>query len=272
MKSFRQLYRESVKKQIVFTFGRFQPPTIGHELLIDAVVTIANKLKSTSKGTVTYRVYASHSVDAKKNPLQYEEKINFMRRMFPDHGRNITESKRNSVFDILSDLHSEGFTDVVFVVGSDRVAGFESIKKYNGVESKHGVYNFNSITIESAGERDPDADGVEGMSASKMREAVVANDYPSFVKGLPEHFVNHGKELFKALKRGMNIKEDVSIPSADEIRQLYIAGKIFSVNESVAIRTAPSVKLTITERRSNYVTCSDSKKYFIKDLIPFQQS
>lgn len=267
MKSFRQLFRESVKKPIVFTFGRFQPPTIGHELLLDKVASVAKE------SGAAYRVYASHSVDPSKNPLQYKDKINFMRKMFPKHGRAIVSSEAKTVLEVLAHLTQEGFTDATLVVGSDRVGEFTKLlTKYNGFKSTHGEYKFDTINVVSAGDRDPDADGVEGMSASKMREAVKNNDYATFVKGLPEHFVNQGKTLFTALKNSMNIKEAVQVQTADEIRQLYISGKIFAVNETVAVRSAPAVKLTITERRSNYVTCSDSKKYFIKDLIPFHQS
>ena len=265
MKSFKQLYRESVKKPVVFTFGRFQPPTIGHELLLDKVASIAKELGA------PYRIYASHTVDAKKNPLQYKDKIAFMRKMFPKHGRSIVTSDAKTILDVLVNLSKEGFTEVTLVVGSDRVAGFtDLLNKYNSVAAAHGEYNFDAINIVSAGERDPDADGAEGMSACKMRDAVKNNDYAEFVKGLPEHFVNSGKTLFNVLRTAMNIKESLALTS-DAIRQLYISGKIFSVNETVTLRATPAVKLTITERRSNYVTCSDSKKYFIKDLIPFQQ-
>jgi hypothetical protein len=262
MKSFRQLYRESVKKSIVFTFGRFQPPTIGHELLLDKVAAVAKE-----SGSV-YRIYASHSVDPVKNPLQYKDKINFMRKMFPKHGRGIVSSDAKTVLEVMANLTSEGFTDATLVVGSDRVPEFTKLlTKYNGFKSGHGEYKFDTIKVVSAGDRDPDADGVEGMSASKMREAVKNNDYPAFVQGLPSHFVNQGKSLFLALKGAMNIREAVVSLSVDEIRQKYIAGTIFKIGESVALKSAPTTKVTITERHANHVTCSDKKKYFVKDLI-----
>lgn len=161
---------------LTFTFGRFNPPHIGHEKLVNAV-------HKKSKGG-DYRIYASQSQDPKKNPLHPEEKMKYMRHFFPDHADNIHGHAKN-VFDILSSAHKEGYKNVHIVVGADRVKEFEHLaNKYNGSD----MYNFGKIKVSSAGERhDHEDGGVEGMSASKMRKHAQANDHEQFHAGVPAH-------------------------------------------------------------------------------------
>lgn len=231
MKSFRQYVTEEVK-EAVFTFGRFNPPTTGHEKLLDAVTKVAGRNK--------YFVYASHSNDPKKNPLDYKSKVKFMRKMFPRHARNIIlDTKARTVFDIVVKLYNDGFNKVTMVVGSDRVKQFQDlINRYNNVKGRHGFYNFDEINIVSAGERDPDADDVSGMSASKMRAAADANDYDLFVKGLPRGFKG-AKDLFNAVRKGMGLKEShdfrkhIKLESVSEDREAYVAGELFKEGDVV---------------------------------------
>ena len=181
---------------VTFAFGRFNPPTIGHEKLMDA----------TKKGSRNYRVYASHTQDSRRNPLDYNTKVKYMKRMFPKHSRSITSSNDRTAIDVAVKLHDEGFKNLTMVVGSDRVKEFESLlKKYNGVQARHGFYNFKTIKVKSAGERDPDAEGVSGMSASKMRKAAQNNDYDSFKQGLPVGY-RDGEKLFKDVQKKMKVK------------------------------------------------------------------
>ena len=231
MKSFKQ-YVSEAPQEAVFTFGRFNPPTIGHEKLIQAVAKVA--------GSSKYFIYASQSQDAKKNPLDYETKVKFMRKMFPKAARNIILDKSiRSVFDILTSLHNKGFSKVTMVVGSDRVKEFEAITtKYNGVEGRHGFYDFESISIVSAGERDPDAEGVTGMSASKMRAAASENSFETFVRGLPKGF-KEAKELFNDVRKGMGLEEShmfrqhVELESVSEEREAYVAGELLNEGDLV---------------------------------------
>jgi hypothetical protein len=179
-------------KVAVFTFGRFNPPTTGHELLI-------NKVKEYA-GSNDYYVFPSHTVDNKgKNPLDPEEKVGFMKEMFPSHKSSIVYEKDiKDAIKALKWLEEKGYTDAIFVVGSDRVPAFQFIKKYNGTD-----YKMNTIEIKSAGTRDPDAEGVAGMSASKMRKAVAEMDLKTFVSGLPTHLQrdkDFKTRLFKAVK------------------------------------------------------------------------
>jgi hypothetical protein len=157
MRNFIEL--TEAKGQIVFTFGRFNPPTTGHEKLIAKV--------SQQSGSNPYRIYPSFSQNPKKDPLPHALKVGYMRKMFSKHARNIVADKdAKTAINVAVKLYDEGFTDLVMVVGSDRVKEFSSLlKTYNGVEGKrHGFYKFKTIDVVSAGERDPDAEGVEGMS------------------------------------------------------------------------------------------------------------
>ena len=251
MKSFTEYLTEEAK-EVVFTFGRFNPPTVGHEKLISKVASLA-------KGN-NYRIYASQSQDPKKNPLDFANKVKVMRKMFPKHGRNIMADKgiRNAL-DILVRLYDQGFTKVTMVVGSDRVNEFSALtNKYNGVKARHGMYNFeDGINVVSAGERDPDSEGVEGMSASKMRAAAVDNDFSSFSQGLPTKFKG-GKDLFDALRKAMGIKESsdyknhIQLEPVSELREAYIKQRIFEEGEEVVI-TDKGIVGTITQLGANYL-------------------
>ena len=182
-------------KSIAFAFGRFNPPTIGHEKLMD-MTRGANR---------NYRIYASQTQDAKRNPLTHTKKVKYMKDMFPVHKRKISRDKLTTAIDVLVKLYKEKYTDVVMIAGSDRVAEFDNLlKKYNGVKAKHGFYKFKSIRVVSAGERDPDAEGLSGMSASKMRKAAQDNKYGTFKQGVPRKY--NGKELFKAVQKAMGTR------------------------------------------------------------------
>ena len=135
IKSFSQYIVEADNKSVHFVFGRFNPPTTGHEILFD-------KLKSISNGS--YRIYCSKSVDTKKNPLQFKDKVKFLRKMFPKHARSVMADKNvRTAMDICVLLYDQGFTDVTMVVGSDRLTEFKALlNKYNNVKSRHGYYNF----------------------------------------------------------------------------------------------------------------------------------
>jgi len=194
-----------MKDKLVFSFGRFNPPTTGHEVLLEKVVAVAKKENADAM------VYASQSNDPKKNPIPYKQKTKFMKEMFPKHKKVIQfDVGVKNAFDTLSTVYSKGYRDVTMVVGSDRVTEFANIlNKYNDVKGKHGYYNFEAgVKVVSAGARDPDAEGVTGMSASKMRAAASANDFDSFVKGMPTSYKN-GQDVFDAVRKGMNLSEEM---------------------------------------------------------------
>jgi len=191
--------KEAKGRHIAFTFGRFNPPTTGHEKLLS---------KLTSIRADDYRIILSRSEDSSKNPLKLRQKVAAMKRMFPRYASKIVTSRTNIVIDIVTEFYKRKFTDLTMVVGSDRVREFDTLlKKYNDVKSRHGHYDFDSINVVSAGERDPDAEGAQGMSASKMRIAARDNDFRKFIQGLPTSFARSkdAEDLFKQTRKGMNL-------------------------------------------------------------------
>ena len=248
--SFSQLLEQ--KGSVVFTFGRFNPPTTGHEKLIQKVAAVA--------GSNPFRIYPSQSQNQKKDPLPFALKVAYMRKMFPKYARNIIADRNvKTALDIAVKLYDEGFKNLIMVVGSDRVREFSSLlKSYNGVEGKrHGFYNFDTIEVASAGDRDPDAEGVSGMSASKMRNAAAINDFESFQKGLPSGF-RDGKKLYLDVRKNMGIREKKDMGEMNDfetLRDLYLTGKIWNIDDLVE---ANGIEGRIVRRGTNYVTFNDS--------------
>jgi hypothetical protein len=230
MKKFREI-SEKAGDTAVFTFGRFNPPTIGHEKLVNAVA----KQQSKNSGSKMY-VYASHSNDPKKNPLPYAKKIAYMRKMFKKYSRNIITGKPRTAIEVAVELYNKGHKAIVLVVGSDRVAEFDRLlNEYNGVKSRHGYYGFDNIEVKSAGDRDPDAEGVEGMSASKMRVAAEKGDFDSFKTGIPDSMSDADKKkMYLDVRKGMGMREEREMgDDYDSLRDAYLTGKIWNVGESV---------------------------------------
>ena len=187
---------------IVFTFGRFNPPTVGHEKLIIAVENVAK-----AKGG-DYLIFPSHTQDTKKNPLTQAQKIKYIKEMFPKQKRKIVAGTGKTALEVASTLYDKKYTNLVMVVGSDRVKDFQRIlDKYNGEDKGHGFYDFDKIEVVSAGERDPDSEGVEGMSASKMRKAAVDGDFESFRLGTPTVLSDDvTKKMFNDVRKGLKLK------------------------------------------------------------------
>ena len=188
--------------KLVFAFGRMNPMTIGHEIVMNKAKAVGGK---------DYRIYVSKSQDRKKNPLDYKQKIKYLKKIFPAHASHIADTPARTAIDVAVDAYDDGYTDLIMIAGSDRVGEFQKLlDEYNGVSGKrHGFYKFDSIKVISAGERDPDATGASGMSASKMRGAAADNDFDLFKTGLPDNFkdTKDAIALFKTLKKAMGIKE-----------------------------------------------------------------
>ena len=202
MKTYQRFMTEKKGDTAVFTFGRFNPPTVGHEKLIIAVQSVARQRGG------DFFVYPSQSQDPKKNPLDRNTKIKYMKKMFTKFAKNIISSNAKTALDVAVELYNKKkYTNLVMVVGSDRVQDFKKLlQSYNGEEKKHGFYDFDSIDVVSAGERDPDAEGVEGMSASKMRAAAVDGDFKSFRMGTPPSLSDADtKKMFNDIRKGMKL-------------------------------------------------------------------
>ena len=180
--------------RVVVAWGRFNPPTIGHQKLIEAVAKIA-------KGD-DYFIYPTHTNKKPKDPLPSDRKVEYMKKMFPTHASHIIYNKDiNTIIKLLQEYQGT-YTDLTLVAGSDRIPSYKALlDKYNGVE-----YTYRNLDVVSAGERDPDADGASGMSASKMRAAAKDGDFKSFRKGIADTLDDNEKmQLMMEVREGMGL-------------------------------------------------------------------
>tara|TARA_A100001201_G_scaffold134691_1_gene122470 strand:+ start:881 stop:2131 length:1251 start_codon:yes stop_codon:yes gene_type:complete len=251
VKRFTQ-FVEAKESTAVFTFGRFNPPTIGHQKLLQAVQKVARQ-----KSGKTF-IFGSFSQDKKKNPLSHQQKMKYLKQMFPNEMRgNKPVSGLRTAIEVAVYLNS--YDNLVMVVGSDRVSEFQKLlDTYNGVEARHGMYSFKKIEVVSAGDRDPDAEGVTGMSASKMRAAAAAGDMDSFQKGLPAGY--DGTELFNDVRKGMGIQREIKsfkpvseMDNMEWIREQYFQNMIYEIGEWVRDKKTGIVG-EVVKRGTNYVT------------------
>lgn len=253
---------------VVVVFGRFNPPTIGHEKLLKRAA------KEAEKRGYELRIYPSRSQDAKKNPLTPQMKISYMRQMFPDYADSIVDDKgAKTIFNVLTGANEEGHSNMIIMVGQDRLGEFQGLShKYNGE-----LYNYDQLEVVSAGERDPDSDDVTGMSASKLRLAAAQGDFVKFAKGVPDTLGNmEKKELFNVLRRSMNISEDTEVweiaPKLDEegMRDAYLVDHIYEVGNLVENMNT-GLRGEVIRRGTNYVICVTEDgvmfKSWLKDLV-----
>lgn len=262
------------KGTLTVAFGRFNPPTIGHQQLMDVAAQAASQDKDGQ-----YLIFPSRSQDKKKNPLDPDTKIAYMQKFYPNHAGNIVnDPNTKTIFDVLKMAHNNGYSGVRIIGGADRVKEFEKLSnQYNGQ-----LYNFDNIEVVSAGDRDPDAKGVEGMSASRMRLAAAEGDFKTFRSGLPPEVKSaEAKELFNILRGAMNIKEGWEAwevaPKFDfqTLRENYLQETIFRIGELVENLNTGMVG-RIIRRGTNYLICVTESgqmfKSWIKDLTEYTET
>ena len=249
---------------LTVAFGRFNPPHMGHEKLI--------KTAKSAAGKGALKIYPSRSQDAKKNPLDADNKAELMKQMFPDHaGSIVNDPNARTIFDVLKQAHDDGYSSVKIVAGGKRVKEFDKLAKdYNGK-----LYDFSNIETVSAGERDEKKGGVEAISASKQRKAAAENNYDEFVKGLPKKFREDekaSKQLFNTVRKQMKVSEGWNLweiaPQFDwkNLRENYINGKIFKVDQLVEnLHTGLIGK--IIRRGTNYLICVTEDNIMFKSWI-----
>ena len=194
---------EEAKPTAVLAYGRFNPPTIGHQKLIDKVLSIPGD----------HFIVVSHTQDNKKNPLTAGEKLVWLNLMYP--GKNCfyaASPESPTIITWASDLFGQGYSDLVVVCGDDRVAEFTKLlEQYNGISTdENNGYAFDSIKVVSSGERDPDADGVEGMSASKMRGLAVAGDTKQFALGLHPAIKQYAAKIMSQIKSSLKPQKGIT--------------------------------------------------------------
>ena len=253
---------EKTKGTLTIAFGRFNPPTTGHEKLLDTVAS--------SSDDDDYMIVPSRSQDKKKNPLDADTKVSVMQKMFPKHKNKIVNDANNrTIFDVLKKAHNDGYANVRIVGGGDRVKEFDKLANdYNGK-----LYQFDNLEVMSAGDRDPDSDDVTGMSASKQRKAAAEGDIKAFMKGVPKSLSQKdAEELFKKIRTAMNIKEGWSLweiaPKFDwqGLRENYIGEKIFRVGQMVENMNNGLVG-RIIRRGANHLICVTEDKIMFKSWI-----
>ncbi len=232
-------------KKLIFAFGRFNPPTIGHAKLMREVITQARR------NNANHIVYASASQDKRSNPLDVRTKVKFLKKMFPQNKIQAAGGTQRTFMEILK-FYNRMYGEIVMIAGSDRIKEFQRLAdRYNGRD-----YNYKSIKVVSSGERDPDAEGVTGMSASKMREMAKNDDYRSFKKGVTGLSDSDTKTLFNAVRKGMDIRESYVGKFTDfvnnDIREEYHQERIFNVGDMVEHMNGD--KGMIVRRGSNYVS------------------
>ena len=253
---------EKTKGTLTVAFGRFNPPTTGHEKLLNQVA------KSSDEDD--YIIVPSRSQDAKKNPLDADSKVGVMRQMFPKHSEKIVNDPANrTIFDVLKKAHNDGYAGVRVVGGADRQKEFDKlVNTYNGK-----LYKFDKVEVVSAGDRDPDADDVTGMSASKQRKAAAEGDLKSFMKGIPSSMEKKAAEdLYKNIRKAMNIKEGWNLweiaPKFDweGLRENYIGEKIYQIGHLVENLNTGLVG-RIIRRGANHLICVTENNFMFKSWI-----
>jgi hypothetical protein len=246
MRSFREL--TEAKETVVFGFGRFNPPTTGHEKLIEKVASVS--------GSNPFFIYPSHTTGP-KDPLPHAKKVAWMRKMFPKYKKNIIADRNaKTAIQIAEKLYKDGYKNLIMVAGSDRLKEFETLlNRYNDAPDKKGnqLFKFDSVRVVSAGERDPDAEGVEGMSASKMRAAAEKGDFDSFKTGIPATLGDADKKkLYFEVRKNMGIREEREMgDDYDSLRDAYLTGKIWNVGESVE---ANGISGEVVRKGTNYLS------------------
>jgi len=252
------------KGTLTVAFGRFNPPHAGHLQLMDTAAAAAAEEES------DYLIVPSRSNDPKKNPLDADTKVAFMRGMFPLHSSRIqNDVNTRTIFDVLKKAHNDGYANVRIVGGADRVKEFDKLaNNYNGA-----LYQFDNVEVLSAGDRDPDADGVEGMSASRLRLAASENDFKTFKSAMPEGMrPKDARELFNTVRASMGINEEWGIwemaPKFDQqtLRENYVSKAIFKIGEVVENLNTGLVG-KIVRRGANHLICVTEDNIMFKSWI-----
>ena len=246
-------YLVEEEKTLYFVWGRMNPPTAGHEKLLDFL-----KQKA---GNNPFRIYLTQSEDDKKNPIPFVQKVKFARKGFPQYARQIMLDKSAStLLNLMTNFYKEGFKKVVICAGSDRIREYDILlNKYNGVKSKHGFYNFENISVLNAGNRDPDSKGVEGVSGTKLRGFAENGDFTTFAQYMPKKLSTADtKAVYNAVRKGIGLKEQsnfknhIQLEPVSEIRESYMRDNLFSVGEEVVIKEN-GIVATIEYLGANYL-------------------
>jgi len=256
------------KGTLTMAFGRFNPPHAGHGQLMDIA---AGSFRDSEEGS-DYMIVPSKSAGDEKNPLDFATKVEAMKGMFPHHSTHISEDENfRTIIDVLKYAHNEGYANVRIIAGGKRVKQFEKLSQdYNGA-----LYDFGNLETISSGDRDEDGDGIEGMSASKAREAALNDDYDTFTSQLPDDY--DGTDLFKQVRKALGVedkkkevkKEEWKVAPkfhARQLREYYINNEIYNIGDKVQDLNN-GLTGRIMRRGTNYVICVSEDKIMFKSWI-----
>ena len=246
---------------LTVAFGRFNPPTIGHEKLINTVASYADG--------DDYIIVPSRSEDKKKNPLDVDTKVSIMRQMYPTHAEKIVNDPHNrTIFDVMRKAHNDGYAGIRIVGGGDRVNEYEKLANaYNG-----STYQFDEIDVVNAGDRDPDSEGAEGMSASKMRKAAADNDFASFRKGMPKTLSNDQMvSIYTQVQKSMGVTPKEAVIEnwevaprlyPQELREAYVQNEIYNIGDTVSHDTTGMVGRIVRKGTNHLICVTESEEMF----------
>ena len=248
------------KGTLTLAFGRFNPPTVGHQKLMDKVAS--------SSDDNDYVIIPSRSEDKKKNPLGIDRKAAIMRQLYPDHAEKIVNDAGNrTIFDVMRKAHNDGYANVRIVGGGDRVKEYEKLaNKYNG-----STYQFDNIEVVNAGDRDPDSDDTDGMSASKMRKAAKENDFRGFKKGMPKGMDQEVlMAIFTELQDAMGIKREVAAEDWEiaprlyqrELREEYVKESIFNIGDIISHDSTGMIGEIVRKGANHLICVTEDDKMF----------
>jgi len=254
---------EKTKGTLTIAFGRFNPPHIGHQKLMD--------MAASGSEDGDYIIVPSRTQDKKKNPLDADTKISFLRKMFPQHSEKIVNDAQNkTIFDVLKKAHMDGYTNVKIYGGADRVSEFQKLSKdYNGK-----LYQFDNIKVIDAGKRDTKSKSkVERAEASSQRKFAAEGDFESFKSFLPKDLSDKdAKELYNQVRASMNIKEGWNLweiaPKLDwkNLRENYIQGNVLQVGQLVENLNTGLIG-RIIRRGANHLICLTKEGIMFKSWI-----
>ena len=260
MKSFKKFLIEKPirDRTVVCAIGRYNPPTRGHEHLFNTGAMVANKYGA------DFKIFATHTHDSKKNPLQYNQKIQFMENLFPRYRKYIVESKSNNVLEVAQEL-SEHYDNIIVIAGNDRKDEFtERLNKYN-----HNLYEYNSIAVVSAGDRCPDSSSVSGVSASLARDAAAKDDYTLFESTMPNVDSKIIREVYQTVRSNMGFTTTPAVKlNRDPTREAFYAGKLIKEGDTVVI-TKTNQTGVVTKIGANYVIVEangSKSRHWVKDI------
>ena len=259
---------QRVSDDVVTTFGRHNPPHLGHKLTFDYADDVAGNIGDNAQAD--QRFYTSKSQDPKKNPLPFQTKVDHLKRMFPEHaGKWDTDDRVRTILGAATKAYDDGYKNFHFIGGGDRKQGMEDLlRRYNG-----NLYDFDNIYSHSAGERDEEGDDpIAQLSASRQRKAAMDGDLDGFAQGIginENYTMEDARELFMALRQFMTQNEEWEYDyrnNRELIRDMYMEGELYSRGDVVESLTSGLVG-EVHRCGTNHLICVTEDGIMFKNFV-----